>query len=156
MTCPPSVKDASCGTSLASDFVSMYFSIGRNQPSLPSWPTRDQSTSVASAKYVFTEAAAEILVCRLSQSMFDHLTVMPVCLVKASSAALGGGSVARTTLIVTPFVCVDAEELLPLPPPPQAVVTIRRPARPPAAAALRARLCRGRPVMVCLPSGRWT
>ena len=52
-------------------------------------------------------AAAEILVCRLSQSMFTHLTLIPVCLVKAASAAFGGGSEASATVMVAPRVLLE-------------------------------------------------
>ena len=56
-------------------------------------------------------AAAAILVCRLSQSVFDQLTLMPVALVKASRSTFGGGVVARATVMVTPLVFWDAEDL---------------------------------------------
>src|SRR4051812_49138316 len=59
--------------------------------------------------------------------MFTHLTVMPVSLVKASSAALGGESEARATVMVTPLVWVEASLLwLLLLPPPQAVASSPR------------------------------
>jgi hypothetical protein len=67
-------------------------------------------------------AAAEIFVCRLSQSMFTIFTVMPLLLVKASSVARGGAVPGKTTVIVTPFVCVEAA---PPPPPPEHAATIR-------------------------------
>jgi hypothetical protein len=91
---------------------------------LPSWPTRDQSTSVASAKYVLAVAAAEIFVCRLSQSMFTHLTLMPVCWVNLASTAWGGASEARATVMVAPRVLVEPP--LALSPPPQPAVTSAR------------------------------
>src|SRR5689334_11188107 len=53
--------------------------------------------------------------------MLTHLTLMPVCLVKAASAACGRESAASATVIVTPDVLSDAAELPPpLLPPPQA------------------------------------
>src|SRR5437764_139334 len=82
-------------------------------------------------------AAAAILVCRLSQSVFDHLTVMPVLLVKASRDACGGGAVASATVIVTPVVLLD-----PVPPPPleqPATVTLAQ-TRPASNAVLACRI----------------
>src|SRR5579859_6613625 len=49
--------------------------------------------------------------------MSTHLTVMPVCLVKAASASFGGAGAASVTVIVTPDVLPDAAELPELPPP---------------------------------------
>ena len=56
-------------------------------------------------------AAAAILVCRLSQSVLVHVTLMPVDLVNASRSAWGGGAVARATVIVTPVVFLEAAHL---------------------------------------------
>src|SRR5450631_430546 len=145
-TWPPEVNDVICGMSDVSDAVSMYFSIGKNQLSLPSSPTRDQSTSVASAKYVFAVAAAAIFVCRLSQSVLDQFTLMPVLAVKASMDACGGGVVASATVMVTPDVLLE-------PPPPfdeqPAVITATL-----VSAAVRrtAFRCRGIDVMCPEPS----
>ena len=92
---------------------------------MPSWPTRDQSTFVTSAKYVFAVAAAEILVCRLSQSEDDHVTLIPVALVNASRSACGGGSVGSATVMVTPEVCVDPPVAAGVPPPPLLHAAVR-------------------------------
>src|SRR5579859_226937 len=48
--------------------------------------------------------------------MSTHLTVMPVCLVKAASASFGGAGAASVTVIVTPDVLPDPAELPELPP----------------------------------------
>src|SRR3954449_3862979 len=101
-TFPPEVNDVSWGMSLPMALVGSLLFRGWNHPSLPSWPTRDQSTSVASAKNVLEDAAAEILVCRLSQSRVTHLTLIPVFLVKAASEAFRGGSPPGATVIVGP------------------------------------------------------
>src|SRR5882757_1591809 len=49
--------------------------------------------------------------------MSTHLTLIPVCLVKAASASFGGAGAASVTVIVTPDVLPDAAELPELPPP---------------------------------------
>src|SRR5256885_11004129 len=66
--------------------------------------------------------------------MLTHLTLMPVCLVKAASAACGGESAASATVIVTPDVLSDAAELPPPLPPPQAASTKASAAAPAAVA----------------------
>src|SRR3954468_5665646 len=91
-TFPPEVNDVSWGMSLPMALVLSLLFSGWNHPSLPSWPTRDQSTSVASAKNVFEDAAGGILGCRLAQASVTHLTLIPVFWVKAPSEAFGGGS----------------------------------------------------------------
>src|SRR5450755_2691879 len=145
-TWPPEVNDVICGMSDVSDAVSMYFSIGKNQLSLPSSPTRDQSTSVASAKYVFAVAAAAIFVCKLSQSVLDQFTLMPVLAVKAAREAGGGGVVASATVMVTPDVFVE-------PPPPLDEQPAAIKAAPANAAVTRAALgCRRIDVMCPEPS----
>jgi hypothetical protein len=52
-------------------------------------------------------AAAEIFVCRLSQSVVVHLTWIPVVAVNRASAAAGGGGFNHATVIVTPLVWFD-------------------------------------------------
>src|SRR5262245_16076942 len=66
--------------------------------------------------------------------MSTHLTLMPVCRVKSASAALGREPVASATVIVTPFVLLDASGLLPELPPPQAASVRARAAAAPVAA----------------------
>src|SRR5690242_19413983 len=67
--------------------------------------------------------------------MLTHLTWMPVCLVKAASAACGRESAASATVIVTPDVLSDAAELPPpLLLPPQAASTKASAAAPAAVA----------------------
>ena len=67
--------------------------------------------------------------------VLTHLTVMPVCLVKACSAALGGASAASATVIVTPDVLSEPPEPPLLPqaasaatatPPTTAIAVVRR------------------------------
>src|SRR5262245_29044268 len=66
--------------------------------------------------------------------MLTHLTLMPVCLVKAASAACGRESAASATVIVTPDVLSDAAELPPPLPPLQAASTKASAAAPAAVA----------------------
>src|SRR6266700_3168498 len=66
--------------------------------------------------------------------MLTHLTLMPVCLVKAASAAGGRESAASATVIVTPDVLSEAAELPAPLPPPQAASTKASAAAPPAVA----------------------